>query len=310
MKSYHERRLFGLEIEFYVPPQRDQSEAFIEPLKAVGINVLHEHQTSSGSSETWLWGVDPSLFACSNGRGYELKSPPMPFSEASFDIVRRACAGLQAAEAFVNKNCALQVHHDIRGLGNKKAMRIQALYQAYEKQLNMMMPVQRRNFCNYAKPIPKDVRKNWADPDFAQGFLGRCKVQDRGCTVEYRQHEGTVDAAQIINWVRLTHGLTELALCSSDDPQFASDLVDAKGRPQLTLPQLIGLSDENLMSYVEQRRAYFEAPSRYHRALQTIKQCLGLTPEQPGMPLEPVNTGRNRRGDAGICCEPVPKLKI
>ena len=206
-------RTFGIEIEF---KSNRSAVEIADALTAAGI-ATHYEGYNHITRATWKIVSDASVRG-----GWELVSPPMRFEDASFaqiEIVSRVLIGLGAR---IDRECGLHVHHHAADLAPSQIGKIVALYAKHEAQIDAMMPASRRAN-GYCKSL--DVKRNL--PETVASMV-KCKtVHDleglfndryykvnvyslrRHSTIEFRQHSGTVEAAKIINWVKITRALLE-----------------------------------------------------------------------------------------------------
>ena len=205
-----EQRPFGVEIEFKSPLTREQIAA---ELSAAGIDAQAEgynHRTASH----WKLVYDASV-----QNGHELVSPPMAFNAESFAEIETVCRVLAAIGARVDRQCGLHVHHDAAGLSDREIVKAVATYVKYEAHIDQIMPMSRRGQNNsmlkslYVMGSPKAtiqaVNRCKSRQDLVNLYRDRYyKVNvhslSRHGTLEIRHHSGTIEAAKIVNWVKLT----------------------------------------------------------------------------------------------------------
>jgi hypothetical protein len=155
--------------------------------------------------------------------GLELVSPIL-VGRDGLKQIETVCKVLGELGINVNRSCGLHVHHDAREFDLRTWKNLSMLYAKYEDQLDKVMPLSRRVSHNtYCQSVV-------AGRDIAQMFKAIKEARDlrevelavtggqrfskinyqsyvRHGSVEIRHHSGTVEAAKIINWVKLTFNM-------------------------------------------------------------------------------------------------------
>ena len=161
--------------------------------------------------------------------GPEIVSPPLR-GKAGLEEISHVCQVLQDVGAEVSSSCGLHVHHDAAGFSVQHMVAISALYAAHQQAINSILPASRRDnhFCSGLGHHHVDRR--WqkeiaADPDRHHAALAlqgtRYSAVNwhallRHGTVEFRQHNGTVEFAEVRCWILLTQCVIEAALMRKD----------------------------------------------------------------------------------------------
>lgn len=208
-------RTFGVEIEFKSPLTREQ---IAQQLRNAGIDCQAEgynHQTRSH------WKV---IYDASVVNGHELVSPPMSFDDSSFRQIEIVCQTLTELGARIDKQCGLHVHHDARDLSDRQIVKTVALYAKHEAYFDEILPQSRRGTNNlFLKSL--NVR---GDLKSTVKTITACKTREelkavysdryyklnvhslfRHGTLEFRHHSGTIEAAKIVNWIKITRAMVE-----------------------------------------------------------------------------------------------------
>jgi hypothetical protein len=177
---------------------------------------------------------------------FELRSPAFSDERVGFERLRAVTRALRQAGGKVNVKCGLHVHHEaayaVKALGGdmlRLAVAAHMSYAAMEPVLDSFMPRSRRGDGNAqirtlrsAMVIDllqreytvdqvmehlggrRGIAGLWADGHHRK--LSTYSALAKHCTLEYRQHSGTLQASKIIPWVRLTglmtHRIVEVAL--------------------------------------------------------------------------------------------------
>lgn len=200
---------FGVEFEIILPASFTQHE-LVRTLNEAG--VLAEVESYSHTTRSfWKLTTDSSL----RGHGYELVSPILQGQEG-IDRMRTVCAVLVGAGCTVNRSCGFHVHV---GLQNMDALsvsrRIIGLYATSEEVFDTLVSASRRRDTNaYCRPMTSTVPHLGDLPEAAtMADLRRiCRTRFRKVnvealwrhgTIEFRHHQGTVDANKATAWVKL-----------------------------------------------------------------------------------------------------------
>lgn len=214
---------FGVELEFLMPAHlyRDGGRAEIaRMIEAAGVPCRSE---SYNHSVRTFWKVvrDGSL---DENRGAEVVSPILK-GEQGFAQLRKVCDVLTAAGCRISKKCGLHVHVGSSTEQLDFFKNLIKLYASAEDSLDSMVAPSRRGsentFCkslkykvNYdrleaARTIDDVTRAIGQTPgsDYTRSSGRYCKLNLQAFyqvgTVEFRQHQGTVEANKAENWVRL-----------------------------------------------------------------------------------------------------------
>ena len=195
-------RRFGVELEVTGITMEKACAA----LRAVGLEACRPGYTHRVMNP---WKVVPDG---SVPNGCEVVSPIMSGEEGLAEVMV-AIDALKAAGAGADRTCGLHVHIDAAGLGVAEIRNIVNRYAAFETEIDSFMPASRRaNQNRYCKSVTELARasrfRNAGDVQTlvrAQDTrYQKVNLQnwDRYTTVEFRQHNGIVDADRAAHWVR------------------------------------------------------------------------------------------------------------
>lgn len=201
---------FGIEIEFlscngYTELYKDLKDSF-----SISMNDDYIYD--------WVFKSDGSVEDDFNpdSWGIEIVSRPMSLNNHSFNKIRQLCAELNEYTTFVNETCGLHVHIDADFLCDFSVRQqraffkhIRNLYSKFEKDFDSRMEQSRRNNNN---TYCQSMNANQIDYDNCRYVkLNTCSFIQHG-TIEFRHHHGTLDADEIINWVKTCFLFMEFAI--------------------------------------------------------------------------------------------------
>lgn len=213
---------FGVEIECILP--RGQSRNDLErELSLVGIHVRVEalnHTTGSN----WKITTDGSLG--DYNQGIELVSPALS-GEEGFAQLRKVCQVLTALRAKVTRRCGFHVHVGARNRNVGFFKNLVKLYSRFEPVIDSVMAPSRRGYANsFCAPVrvSEQIWNSATTIEQVARSIGQTTRRDstrykklnlnaywQHGTVEFRQHQGTVEVLKIENWVRFCLRITAKA---------------------------------------------------------------------------------------------------
>ena len=237
MAIFNANRKYGIEIEIATRlPASYLSNAINSEFTNRGINQTIR-QENYGHSVPRQWKIVPD----GSVRGWEVVSPPLTGVEGKAEL-DAVCAGLATlgTDVKVDRTTGLHVHHDAIDLNARQIGNLHALYACFQHVFNYMVAPSRRN-ANYARQLSwesitqngtddfkNDVRttgRNRARETYGTPSIER-KISNRHHgrystlnsqslnthgTIEFRQHQGTMDAVKIWNWIVITQSIMESA---------------------------------------------------------------------------------------------------
>jgi hypothetical protein len=216
-----ESRTYGVEFEFAAPCDMDE---MAEELSYAGVTCYSEdynHDTVS----YWKIVEDGSVYEDwqhDNDYPMELVSPPLR-GRAGLAEVARVLAVLNRLGCSVNRSCGLHVHHDARDLDLTSMKVLTKAYIKLEDVLDSLVAEDRRGdchtYCSGLRWSGASVSELFARVDAAYDVRSLYRIWDTRFvklnldalrvhgTVEFRQHEGTLDEADVLAWISMTQGL-------------------------------------------------------------------------------------------------------
>jgi hypothetical protein len=205
-------RKFGIEIEFLTHTKVDGRSrqlyhgTVVSALIANGIACVYEDYNHT-TRTYWKLTTDSSC-------GWELVSPPLS-GVAGLEEVAKVCNVLEKTlHINVDKSCGLHVHVDASELTMEDIKNVVLRYAKNEKIIDYFMPKSRRednnDFClsledaltNTEFLKSKTIQSLSRNMD--NGRYSKINLESylRYGTIEFRQHNGTVNDEKICNWIK------------------------------------------------------------------------------------------------------------
>lgn len=247
-------RRFGVEIEFECgdsPYEQSLDSAVIaSALYDAGIDCYDGGYTHTVMDE---WKIVPDSSVVT---GWELVSPPLTWDQR--DQITVVCEVLADLGARATSRCGLHVHHEVRDLSLAQIKQLYRYWHDLQPLTDRFVAEWRRDgdWCEHLTSLDLQVMEQQVQRIGHLVYFDRYKALNVTCfasygTVEVRQHEGTLDAAEILAWVAYGQALITAAL--EDDavpfPDDAETLLD-------TLP----MTCEHSRTYLK-RKARGERPA-------------------------------------------------
>ena len=259
---------FGVELEFYLPVGQTH-ETLAAAIRAVG--VMCQAEMYGHTSRTyWKVTTDGSLGDFT--RGTELVSPPLS-GEAGFDALRKVCNLLTSLRCKVNRKCGLHVHVGCRDRNVEFFKSLVLAYRHFEPTIDSILAPSRRGanggdgFCqssriDYQRLVNATTVREVGIASGQTHFdhtrsssryrkLNLMSFVPYG-TVEFRQHQGTVEARKAEMWVRLCMRVVKAA------EQAPMAQVTARASDFDGLASFTGMTEIE-RQYFAERREFFAA---------------------------------------------------
>lgn len=232
------RPRFGVEIEFVRPSNVTEHE-IADALTGSGLSCRFENYNHH-TRDYWKLTTDSSC-------GLELVTPPLFWEDRH--AIREATRVLKSCGATVNRDCGFHVHHEWPWVANlrltrrDRASRLIRVVQTYERCLPLLthlMPASRfstsgdpgaMRYCrwNDGKIITSDWNYEGIPgvqcDDRAKYVAVNIQNLDQRTTIEFRQHQGTLNATKMVAWVELTRQIVHAASLR-DDQVEADDRIE------------------------------------------------------------------------------------
>lgn len=202
-------RKFGIELEFNGIERAQARQALIAGGIALG-------------SRSWNLKTDCSV----SGSGLELVSPILKGS-AGIVAIRKVANILTRAGGKTDKSCGFHVHVDARDLNVPTIANVAARYAKFESQIDNFMVASRRQSKNsFTRSCKSCVTKTKIRNMLLNGFASygnysryhkvNLAAFARHGTIEFRHHEGTLDAEKIVNWTKFCIAFVNASILSND----------------------------------------------------------------------------------------------
>ncbi len=220
MEMMNLNRTFGVEIEFI-----GDKDAVAQALNDAGIPCQAERRNRITRSY-WKIVSDSSISPNADDirrgwEGWELVSPILK-GRRGLEEIKEVCAVLKTVGVSVNKTCGLHVHHDARDFQTETFKNIIKIYTRFEETIDSLVaPSRRGNNNTYCQSLLEiDIERILKQDNFQsiRAYYGdrykKLNIESfvTHGTIEFRQHQGTVNADKIINWIKLTQAIVERAV--------------------------------------------------------------------------------------------------
>jgi hypothetical protein len=220
MNTLNELRRYGVEIEFIGNVDRYELANIIERETGQEITVTYY----SDKSNKWRLKNDGSI-RNRGGYGMELVTPIL-HGEDDLNLLLRII-NVCEQHGSINRSCGVHIHIDITDCGTRPLRKLMKFFAKYEYAINGLLSESRRgnnnNYCrdhfdnrlNLWDYFTELNKKDKSDLITRGAFSNRGKWNFQNYwqhgTVENRAHQGTLNAAKVENWLRLTQAFVEYA---------------------------------------------------------------------------------------------------
>jgi hypothetical protein len=244
MTIVNTNRTFGVELEFV-----NTQYGLTELATAISLALRAEFpeqkckflswgMSNENTKSYWKMTTDASVRS-----GGELISPPLPATPESFRQIEIVTATLRNMNSRIDVNCGLHVHHDANDLTVRQLGHIYGAYASFQTLISSSLAPSRRVNADYMSPenynrLPEQNKnaKAWNKPRYNQvrhwantpALQDLCDMTNKANarnnryhstvnlqslakhgTIEFRQHQGTLNAKKIISWVLVTQSFIE-----------------------------------------------------------------------------------------------------
>ena len=208
------------------------------------VNLIHYNNRVHLDVPNWKLVPDSSIHGDS-GEGVEVVSPVLHGS-AGLATLKTAMECLSRAGARVDQSTGCHVHHSADDLSSATMARICRIYMVAQTSIDSMLASYRGSdrYCWPSQPYDENRVSSlesravqYPDPfRFTSGldryFSVNLAAYQQHQTVEFRQHQGTLNFAKVRAWVLLTRGILEHAVSGDTTlPATLDDLCHAANLP-------------------------------------------------------------------------------
>ena len=251
----HQGRTFGVEVEFFnITPF-----VAVQALASVGITAVWEGYNHTLRPH-WKIVTDGSVTGTGTGegRGLELVSPILR-GEIGLTEAALVVKTIRAAGAKVDRTCGLHVHVGADGMNGTDIIRVADLYTNNQDNINSVVSRARRDgrwartWTNHTLDYLRRSLTGVTGRNNITAWVGTERYRTvnvtayaRHGTLEFRQHQGTLNGQKLTAWVRLMLGIMDKASSMSEAeavPSFAT---------MTEFTQFVGV-DENTANYFNRR---------------------------------------------------------
>lgn len=216
-------RRFGVEIEFTGTTRQrvlDQL-ALMETTVQAGI-MGYTHRVTTG----WKLITDVSVTsAAGEGNGLEAVSPILQ-GEDGFKQVADMMAAITAAGGKVDRTCGLHVHHDANDMAPEAVARLVEFYSRNQQVIDGLVSPSRRSstmnrWCRglteretvlISEAVKTGNRQAVAPTRFDRYRTLNITAYAKYGTVEFRQHQGTLNSRKLTAWAKLGQAMADAAV--------------------------------------------------------------------------------------------------
>jgi hypothetical protein len=236
MVNFNSNRTYGVEIEMSwgehgtrAPSQQVVAEAI--RMAGLECNVVNSYSNAHDSNSNTAWKIvrDGSVT-----NGHELVSPILRGLDGK-EQLKKAMQAVKAIGAVVHKSCGVHVHHGVHDFTAKQLANVAEIYRNNEPTIDKLVAVSRRNV-HWAQSMDNGVNyfenasavtlngewsnsrhdriaKNSLETAMVNGKYYKVNFRAfvRQGTVEFRQHQSSLNAIQIWNWIVFTQMIVESA---------------------------------------------------------------------------------------------------
>lgn len=220
------RLSFGVEIECFGPSRSEIMNAFNSRSVAI-----ESQSYNHDDSRTYFKIVSDGSINATHGTGNEVVSPILS-GRNGLATLKAACDALNEAQACVNKSTGLHVHMDAHNLSFEHYKSIFVNYARLELAIDSFMARSRRASNNTYCDSLRGRLARIEEADSVQGISRACsndryfKVNPtsitRHGTVEFRQHQGTVEFEKISMWLKFLQKMVTWSLKNRLDHDITS----------------------------------------------------------------------------------------
>lgn len=291
VKAFDTERKYGLELEMEFSCREDKETTIAElheNFRCQGEGTEYYH--TQRDARDWHLKSDATL----GEYGMEIASPALKGPEG-LEELKRVLSIVVDYGASISRSCGLHVHHDCTQLSDKAFINVYQYYRRCQQGINCFVSASRRvndpssGGHPFSGPINDklyldsyEAMKNQLVNNGDRNVVNFRSYPLRG-TIEFRQHQGSLEYKKIVNWLIFTQSIISWAEWSGTDPMTVPKAED----PLLPLALLkwydFDISDEqrSARNYFLQRAKYFFPDTKFTALPGGIASELGLPTDEP-----------------------------
>lgn len=200
-------RTFGVEIECLYPSSIGSCSDLERALSVRGVDIEFRGYTHA-TSEHWKIVTDSSLSAIEGYSTCEIVSPILSGREG-LQKLNLVCQALDDLGCTVNKSCGFHVHHGASNMSIEARKDVFRYYRRAEAVIDTIVSPSRRGNANrFCQSL-----LNYSEGQFPSTRYTKVNAEAfaRHGTIEFRQHQGTINYQKMSNWIRLTQAIMTYA---------------------------------------------------------------------------------------------------
>lgn len=208
------RRKFGVEIEFL----GCRKDAVIDSiLREDSMFPVEAQQYNHRVQKVWKLVTDASV----NGTGLEMVSPILSGDEG-FRQLKLVLKHIKMAGGVIDRSCGVHVHHNAQDLTPHSLAELVRFYALNQPQIDMLLAPARRasrgnSWCQPMSEYERDrIIRQAKEGNAKDGWNGYDRYRALNVTayprygsVEFRQHQGSLNYDKISNWVKFGQAIVE-----------------------------------------------------------------------------------------------------
>lgn len=225
-------RTFGVEIEFFHPTDPQIVTKIISELRAQGITAVKENYNHE-TKPHWKITTDSSVNSGCHDRGLEMVSPILR-GKQGLDALRRVLKVMRRLGCQVDRTCGVHVHHGAKDLSSEEIRSVFKFYRNNERIIDTLVsPSRRANNNGYCRSL----NSGYIGVDIPDCRYYKVNYQSylKYGTIEFRQHQGSLDYEKISHWIMLTQNILEKAIQDTQPCQSLTEMLNKLGLNTLAL---------------------------------------------------------------------------
>lgn len=229
------QRQFGVEIEFNGTPRRNAVQQIEELDNRIATQVEGYNHTVGSY---WKFITDGSVDGTGTGEGGLEAVSPILRGEQGLAEMGTILKGIRRAGGRVNRTCGIHVHHDANDMSGGQLAWLLEFYVENQQVIDSVLAPSRRstNINRWCKPWEGDdkrrmlaaaktgVKRNMAEGPFNRYRTINVTSYAKYGTIEFRQHQGSLNTKKITAWIKFGQAMMETATASDEAavPRFAN----------------------------------------------------------------------------------------